>query len=100
MFGLVIGTMVESLIGHLRMAVVWIVSGMGGILFTALTSPGSRSVGASTALMGVLGAMAGFLIINWKAMEGNKGSRCCLLIFVIYITFIQIMFGLMSLANN
>jgi rhomboid protease GluP len=63
-FGLIFGTMLESIVGQIRMMFIWIVSGMGGILFASLIED-NPSVGASTSLMGIVGALLGWLTINW-----------------------------------
>mmetsp|Transcript_29455 Transcript_29455/g.33738 ORF Transcript_29455/g.33738 Transcript_29455/m.33738 type:complete len:93 (+) Transcript_29455:430-708(+) len=77
-FQLIIGSMFEIIVGPLRFLAIYIVSGIGGILMSALIDD-KISVGASTALFGITGGLLGFLIVNWIAMENIKELRCCIL---------------------
>ena len=92
LFALIFGTMLESIVGQLRIFYVWIISGMGGILMGTLISH-DASVGASTSEMGVIGAVLAFVTINWEAMKNHAMARCMLLIMMIWIGFMQILFG-------
>ena len=67
-FALVFGTMLEAMIGNLRMMYIWILSGLAGVLFSSLLDD-NPSVGASTSLMGVIGGFLAFLTINWNALK-------------------------------
>lgn len=62
----------------LRFFIIYVISAIGGVLMSALIDD-KVSVGASTALFGITGGLAAFLIVNWKAMETLKEMRCCLL---------------------
>jgi hypothetical protein len=44
---------------------------IGGNLFSSVVSPSTDSVGASTAICGMLTGMLGLIIINWNAFNGN-----------------------------
>lgn len=83
-FALIFGTMLESIVKQLKMMYIWIIGGMGGILFSSLIDS-SLSVGASTSLMATLGAFIGFIIINWKALESNKTARCILFTILLFV---------------
>lgn len=54
-----------------RIGVLYIISGLGGSLLSALFIKSSISVGASGALFGLLGSMLSELLINWSIYE-NK----------------------------
>lgn len=57
-----------------RIGILYVLSGFGGSLMSALASTGPKpaiSVGASGALFGLLGAMLSELIINWS-LYANK----------------------------
>lgn len=94
-FALIFGTMLESIIKQLKMMYIWIVGGMGGILFSSLIR-NELSVGASTSLMATLGAFIGFVVINWKALESNKTARCILFTILLFVAIMQILFGFAS----
>ena len=49
---------------------LYILSGFGGILFSAMMSD-STSVGASTAIFGLIGSYIGCLILNWDYLKRN-----------------------------
>ncbi|KAK9281257.1 hypothetical protein L1049_004153 [Liquidambar formosana] len=66
MFSLLfIGIRLESEFGFLRIGPLYLLSGFGGSLLSALHLRSSISVGASGALFGLLGAMLSELITNW-----------------------------------
>ena len=53
---------------------IYLLSGLGGnILSTVLND--SISVGASTAIFGLLGSVVGYLIFNWYALDYPGSSR-------------------------
>ena len=56
-----------------RIGIVYLVSGFGGSILSALFIRKSISVGASGALFGLLGAMLSELITNWSIYT-NKVS--------------------------
>jgi membrane associated rhomboid family serine protease len=71
---MIIGFMLESVLGPFRVAILYVVSGIGGILFSCLCDPNARSVGASTAIFGLLGGLVIFdssLILN-TALFGDR----------------------------
>lgn len=60
-----LGFGVESWLGSRRFAVLYLVSGALGNLFSAALNPFKLSVGASTSVMGVIGALAAPTIVKW-----------------------------------
>ena len=52
-----LGAQVESAAGWLRMMLIYLISGMGGNLFSAVFSPDVPSVGCSGALCGTWGTV-------------------------------------------
>lgn len=89
---LIIGTMLEYLIGIWRYIAIYCLSGLLGSLFSALIEPDVASVGASICICGVIAADIGFHIINWNILPKIFGipNRCCLIMFPIIIAFLQI----------
>lgn len=62
---LIIGFMLENLLGPLRVAGIYFVSGIGGNLFSALCYPSKfGSVGASTSIFGLIATLVSKLSIN------------------------------------
>ncbi|KAJ4844638.1 Retinoblastoma-like protein 1 [Turnera subulata] len=75
MFSLLfIGIRLEQEFGFIRIGLVYLLSGFGGSLFSALFIRTRISVGASGALFGLLGAMLSELITNWT-IYANKARR-------------------------
>eukprot|EP00850_Spirogloea_muscicola_P017207 SM000145S00824 [mRNA] locus=s145:300554:302707:- [translate_table: standard] len=67
-----IGTPLEREFSTARVAVIYLASGLGGALLSALLLPaGQVSVGASGALFGLVGATAAELLANW-GLYANK----------------------------
>lgn len=97
-FQMIIGSLFEIIVGPLKFFGVYIVSGIGGVLMSALIND-NISVGASTALFGITGGLLAFIIVNWVAMETMKEMRCCIMCFVIILLVINVMFGLSSTKN-
>jgi membrane associated rhomboid family serine protease len=54
---LIIGFRLEPAIGWLRTAAIYIASGVGGVLLSAVVFPDMLSAGASTSIFGLIGAL-------------------------------------------
>ncbi|XP_058109622.1 RHOMBOID-like protein 1 isoform X2 [Magnolia sinica] len=67
-----IGIRLEQEFGFVRIGMLYVISGFGGSLLSALFIQSSISVGASGALFGLLGGMLSELITNWT-IYANKG---------------------------
>lgn len=83
-FGILIfGTMLEYLIGTWRYIAIYILSGILGSLFSVLIQNNVRSVGASISCYGIIGAIFGFDIINWNALNRIYGTnnKCMIIMF-------------------
>ncbi|MGH8607131.1 MAG: rhomboid family intramembrane serine protease [Gammaproteobacteria bacterium] len=57
-----VGTLVERLFGHARFATLYLVAGLAGSVASLVAHPQIVSAGASGAVFGVYGALAGFLV--------------------------------------
>lgn len=72
---LMIGSSLESDIGTARFMALYLLSGFGGILFSVCCSD-MRSVGASTAVYGLVGAYLSFMILNWGHLSSHPEKKC------------------------
>ena len=63
--------MLEGMVGFKHTAVLYAVSGFGGNLFSALCQD-TNSVGASTAVCGILAGCLAMIIANWSAFDGSQ----------------------------
>jgi rhomboid protease GluP len=76
------GTGLERHFGHLRFFLLYLLGAFAGNVASFLFTGGSYSVGASTAIFGLLGAEAVFLIQNRKSFPGQFRSAIGNIIFV------------------
>ncbi|XP_031273606.1 RHOMBOID-like protein 1 [Pistacia vera] len=81
---LFIGIRLEQEFGFVRIGLLYVISGFGGSVMSALFLQQSISVGASGALFGLLGAMLSELIANWT-IYANKFAAMLTLIFIIVV---------------
>ena len=65
-----------------KFAVLYLLSGFGGILFSVLCSD-SVSAGASTSISGLVGAYFSFFILNWAYLKENTELRFKLIWFLV-----------------
>ncbi|KAL6653540.1 hypothetical protein ACP70R_008464 [Stipagrostis hirtigluma subsp. patula] len=80
----------------LRIGLVYLISGFGGSLMSALFIRSSISVGASGALFGLIGSMLSELITNWS-LYANKVAALLTLIFVIVV---NLALGILPRVDN
>ena len=68
LFAVGLGEMLEREIGHLRFGVLYLISGLGGSLFSltyvVMSAQEYRSVGASGAISGLIGALLVLVLVN------------------------------------
>ncbi|XP_057955937.1 RHOMBOID-like protein 1 [Malania oleifera] len=81
---LFIGIRLEQEFGFVRIGLLYVISGFGGSLLSALFIQSTISVGASGALFGLLGSMLSELITNWT-IYSNKFAALLTLVFIIAI---------------
>ncbi|KAJ6385007.1 hypothetical protein OIU77_028247 [Salix suchowensis] len=81
---LFIGIRLEQEFGFLRIGLVYVISGFGGSLLSALFIQAGISVGASGALFGLLGGMLSELITNWT-IYANKFAALLTLLCIIVV---------------
>jgi rhomboid protease GluP len=83
---LVIGSGLENGLGFWKLTSLYFISGFGGILFSCVFNPLSYSVGASTAIFGLIGYYIAYLCIEWNRLgETNPMQRFTLIIFILLI---------------
>ncbi|KAG6520732.1 hypothetical protein ZIOFF_017792 [Zingiber officinale] len=79
-----------------RIGTVYILSGFGGAVLSALLLRNNISVGASGALFGLLGSMLSELVINWAIYS----NRIAALLTLIVIIIINLVIGLFPSVDN
>lgn len=70
---LILGSGIEYGIGVLKMSILYILTGIGGNLLSAILSPAQFGVGASTSVFGLVGFLIAYIFTNFFDM-GRK--RC------------------------
>lgn len=79
---LYLGTPIERSIGHLRIMLIYFISGIGGYLMSGLFDPYVVSVGSNPAVFGLLGVVLVELIQTWKVVP-SAGWKLFRIVLVI-----------------
>ncbi|KAH9614725.1 hypothetical protein KSS87_012436, partial [Heliosperma pusillum] len=79
-----IGLRLEQEFGFVKIGLLYIISGFGASILSALFLQSTISVGASGALFGLLGAMLSELLTNWT-IYANKVAALVTLVLIILI---------------
>lgn len=92
---------VEYTFGWWETLFIYIISGIGGNIFSCLTNPSDTIIkaGASTSLYGIIGTIIGYLILNWKGLDVVGRLLKCQLIFIA-IMIIMFIFVLTPYGDN
>ncbi|WOL18146.1 RHOMBOID-like protein 3 [Canna indica] len=93
---LFVGIRLERQFGFLRIAIIYLLSGFGGAVLSALLLRNITSVGASGALFGFLGAMVSELFINWTIYS----NRVAALLTLMFIIVVNLAIGLFPHVDN
>ncbi|KAK7390542.1 hypothetical protein VNO78_25850 [Psophocarpus tetragonolobus] len=80
---LVIGIRLEQEFGFVLIGLLFVISGFGGSLLSALFIQLNISVGASGALFGLLGGMLSELITNWTIYDNKLAALLTLVIIIV-----------------
>lgn len=81
--------MLEADMGSFRFICLYLITGFGGVLFSALCSD-DMSVGASTALFGMIGSYVACLILNWAYFKERTQKRCNIIIFLLISVILSV----------
>ena len=99
---LIMGGLLEKMVGHSRFAVIYMGSGISGSSFSYLMIPFlGVGAGASGAIFGCVGALAGYFIVNRKSMGemGKQNLNAVLILAGINFAFGYIMPGIDNWAH-
>ncbi|XP_014497192.1 RHOMBOID-like protein 1 [Vigna radiata var. radiata] len=91
-----IGIRLEQEFGFVRIGFLYVISGFGGSLLSALFIPEGISVGASGALFGLLGGMLSELLINWTIYANKLAALLTLIVIVV----INLAVGILPHVDN
>ncbi|KAL2319994.1 hypothetical protein Fmac_028963 [Flemingia macrophylla] len=93
---LVIGIRLEQEFGFVLIGLLYVISGFGGSLLSALFIQLNISVGASGALFGLLGGMLSELITNWTIYDNKLAALLTLVIIIV----INLAVGILPHVDN
>ncbi|KAJ3680800.1 hypothetical protein LUZ60_015289 [Juncus effusus] len=93
---LLIGIRLEQEFGFLKVGAVYVISGLGGSVLSALFIQSNISVGASGALFGLLGAMLSELIMNWTIYA----NKCAALMTLTFVIVLNLAIGILPHVDN
>lgn len=83
----IMGSGIEAYLGFKQMFVLYFVSGFGGNVFSSVTNGISHSVGASTAIFGLLGYNITFLWMVWNRISSE--IRMTILIYLVLMLLLN-----------
>ncbi|KAH7425315.1 hypothetical protein KP509_11G049000 [Ceratopteris richardii] len=93
---LFIGIKLEQEFGLIRIGILYVLSGFGGSLLSALFLRNGISVGASGALFGLLGAMLSELLTNWTIYS----NKCAALMTLALVVALNLAVGILPNVDN
>jgi membrane associated rhomboid family serine protease len=89
------------IIGTVKMATIYFVSGFGSTLLSCLVLPAAVSVGASGAILGIIGAKAAYVICTWhKIPSQQKIAQGVSIVGIIMISFLFSFTGAVDWAGH
>ncbi|XP_057749661.1 RHOMBOID-like protein 1 [Arachis stenosperma] len=91
-----IGIRLEQEFGFVRIGLLYVISGFGGSLLSALFIQSGISVGASGALFGLLGGMLSELLTNWTIYANKFAAMVTLLVIIV----INLAVGILPHVDN
>jgi len=92
-----IGFPLEREFGSWKIALIFVASGVVGVLFSAIMVPQQLGVGASGAIFGLFGSAWADLIHNWSVY---RGQNRCMLFQLIVATVVNLGLGLVPFLDN
>lgn len=87
---------VEHVLGSVRYTIVYLISGIGGNLVSAIFLPRYIQVGASSSIFGLLSVQYVDLIVNWKLIPRRKQYTISLII----TSILTLAIGLLPRVDN
>mmetsp|Transcript_11109 Transcript_11109/g.21773 ORF Transcript_11109/g.21773 Transcript_11109/m.21773 type:complete len:301 (-) Transcript_11109:1616-2518(-) len=96
---LILGFRLEPTVGLWRTIVVYVIAGIGGLLMSCLFSPNILTVGASCAIFGILGAMLGWILMNWEAL-GEGPNKIFTLLWLGILLIINLVIGFSNATTD
>eukprot|EP00808_Paulinella_micropora_P000516 g55926.t1 len=93
-----LGKELERSAGAVRVGLIYFTSGLMGILWSCLFIPEVIGIGASGAIMGLLGGLLADFLLHWWYMHPDY--RCCYGGQILLTTMLALVIGLLPLVDN
>lgn len=95
---LIIGSILEKKLGHLKIGLLYLISNICGGMFSCMCSD-SPGVGASVAIFGIFSGIIGYYLMNWHYLDRimNPQQKWCNLFFYLMIIIMNLAYGF---SNN
>lgn len=88
------GAGIEDGIGFWRMVFLYVLGGLGGILFSMDMRPNTHGVGASTAIFGLVGFYIAYIFTHFSYMgRARAGQRVCLIVYTSIMVLLNLNIG-------
>lgn len=82
-----------------KMIILFLLSGIVGNTFSIVVMPGTKSLGASTGIFGIMGCAIGYLIFNWDNLDYEGSPRFMWTCQVVFITIMSFLFTSSDVNN-
>ena len=91
---IILGNYLEQITGKKIMIILYILSNIGGGFFSCVLN-NNPGVGASVAILGILGAYIGYMFMNWNYIDSvmDFGTKIFNLIFLAFMALFSMMAG-------
>ena len=94
---MILGSQIEVLLGTVKMIIIYFLCGIGGNLFGGYVNS-APAVGASTSIVGLLGVLIAFVVVNWKRLDPQL--QCFLSCMIAFVVLFNVVFVLQGSANG
>ena len=94
---LILGSQMEVLLGTVKMIIIYFLCGIGGNLFGGYVNS-APAVGASTSIVGLLGVLIAFVVVNWKRLDPQL--QCFLSCMIVFVVLFNVLFLLQGAASG
>ncbi len=81
---LILGVLLEIVHRSRRIAIIYLASGFGGILFVSIYDKTDYTIGASAGATGLLFSHLATIILNWNAMDFKFSRIFCVLLYIVW----------------
>lgn len=90
---LLFGSWLEAMVGFRMTVYTYFISGISANIFGSAVDYNNNSVGASTAINGIIAAELAMIIVNWDAFNSDQLKQIrCMFTFILVLIIIMNLF--------